>query len=559
MDFGGASMSVDQDRKRLSQEKMLGSLTRELKTTEMLTVYLSQTVDTYNYGVFCALVPNSQVDRIISELAWDLSHDDGAPCSVIYHRDGEQRVKYLRFGDDGGIEPLVIDRAFHGMRDDYKEISEEFRLFHRLYHDKKTDQYLKFDDDGNETVVVIVEEDRVRIRVKEIRQFLAIRDMHLSIQFDCREDSSYSLEELGLEEGGDDKWQGLACWGLHYGDFGGLGEHRAFSRLLGKRLVEPLPKSKSGLWGFAEEAKKQHADFIINVDKNGDEEIHTSHPDTLANFFGANPEAPIYLTPVTFRKQVLDKYYQQPSKYSVEDSILRCGSLWCLQIDNHHDDKVCVWLGDLGRNLSYQEQLHWRAHNIAPLGGVSETYFKRQILAQFTDSERPEHLFATQYRRLQEDSENCLGWQLFLPLDAGDEHYTKCIRIPATGEQREFDELVLGLTKLLIDSLNEKELNKLIPENDRPNIKGSILRLEAVLAVCGVEDASSHIAFLRKLQNLRSSSSAHRKGSNYRKIAKDFGVDEQSLSAVFGEIMGQALSFLDFLAVTVHGRQLKKC
>lgn len=550
-------MSVDQDRKRLSQEKMLGSLTGELKITEMLTVYLSKIVDTCNYGVYCALVPSSQVDRVISELAWDLSHGDGIPGSVIYYRDGEERVKYLRFGDDGGIEPLVIDRAFHGMRDDYKEISEEFRLFHRLYHDKKTDQYLKFDDDGNETVVVIVEEDRVRIRVKEIRQFLAVRDMHLSVQFDCREHSSYSLEELGLEEGGDDKRQGLVCWGLHYGDFGGLSEYRAFSRLLGKRLVEPLPKAKSGFWGFAEEAKKKHADFIINVDGNGDEETHTSNPDALANFFGANPQAPKYLTPVTFRKQVLDKYYQQPSKYSVEDSILRCGSLWSLQIDNHHDEKVCVWLGDLGRDLPYQEQLHWRAHNIPPLGGVSETYFKRQILAQFTDSERPEHLFVTQYRRLQEDSENCLGWQFLLPLDAGDDHYKKCMRIPATDEQRDFDELVLGLTKLLIDSLNEKELNKLILENDRPNIKGSISRLEVVLEVCGVEDGGPHIAFLRKLQNLRSSSSAHRKGSNYRKIAKDFGVDDQSLSAVFGEIMNQALSFLDFLSATVHGGKLK--
>jgi len=522
-------MSLDQDRERLSQAKMLESLIRELKVTEMLTVYYSSTCGPHNHGIYCAFVPNSEVDQALLTPTWDLSHGDGAPGSVIFHRDGEERVQYLRFGDDRGIEPLVIDRVFHGMREDYKEISEEFRLFHRLYHDRKTDQYLKFDDDGNETVVVIAEKDRIRIRVKEIRQFLAIRDMHLSVQFDCREHSSYSLEELGLEESGHDKREGLACWGLHYGDFRGISEHRAFSRLLGKRLVEPLPKSKSGFWGFAEEVDKKYVDFIINVDENGDEETHTSNPDALANYFGANPEAPNYLTPVHFRKQVLDKYYQQPSKHSVEDSMLWCGTLWSLQIDNHHHDKVCAWLGDLGRDLPYQEQLHWRAYNIPPQGGVSETYFKRQILAQFTDSERPEHLFATQYRRLQEECENCLDWQLLLPLDAGDEYYIKCMRIPATDEQRDFDELVLGLTKLLIDSLNEKELNKLIPEEDLPNIKGSISRLEAVLKANSVEGAGPQIAFLRKLQNLRSSSSAHRKGSNYRKIATDFGVDDESL------------------------------
>lgn len=552
-------MSVDQDRERLSQAKMLESLVRELKVTEMLTVYYSSSGGPHNHGIYCAFVPNNEVDQALLTPTWDLSNGDGVPGSVIFHRDGEKRVQYLRFGDDRGIEPLVIDRVFHGMREDYLEISEEFRLFHRLYHDRKTDQYLKFDDDGNETVVVIAEKDRIRIRVKEIRQFLAIRNMHLSVQFDCREHSSYSLEELGLEESGHDKREGLTCWGLHYGDFRGISEHRAFSRLLGKRLVEPLPKSKSGFWGFAEEADKRYVDFIINVDENGDEETYVSNPDALANYFGANPEAPNYLTPVHFRKQVLDKYYQQPSKYSVEDSMLWCGTLWSLQIDNHHHDKVCAWLGDLGRDLPYQEQLHWRAYNIPPQGGVSETYFKRQILAQFTDSERPEHLFATQYRRLQEECEYCLDWQLLLPLDAGDEYYIKCMRIPATDEQRDFDELVLGLTKLLIDSLNEKKLNKLIPKEDLPNIKGSISRLEAALKTNSVEGAGPQIAFLRKLQNLRSSSSAHRKGTNYRKIATDFGVDDESLSTVFAGIMDQALSFLGFLTNTVRDGLLKKC
>ncbi len=83
------------------------------------------------------------------------------------------------------------------------------------------------------------------------------------------------------------------------------------------------------------------------------------------------------MTPVHFDKKVLDKYYGQPSKYSVEDSYLRCASLWGLQMDNHHNNKVCVWLGDLGRDLPYQEQLHWRSHNIPPEGGVSKTYFKK--------------------------------------------------------------------------------------------------------------------------------------------------------------------------------------
>jgi hypothetical protein len=548
-------MSIDVDRDRLSQAKILDWLRRDLKLTEMVTVYLSDRTDSHNRGIYCALIPCAQIERVLSRTSWDLLHGQGMPGAVVYHEGGEERVEYLRYGDDDGVEPLVIDREFHGMRPDYKEICEEFRLFHRLYHDRKQDQYIKIDDDGNEHRVAIVEPNRIQIRLQELRQFLAIKEMYLSIQFDCREHSEHSLEELGLKDGGDNQRKALMCWGHHYGDSDGIGSHRAFSRLLGKRFIAPLPKSKSGFWGFAEEPQKKHIEFIIDVDENGDEISYTSNPDALANNFGANPHAPNYLTPVHFRKQVLDKYYQQPSKYSVEDSLLRCGSLWSMYLDNHHEDKVCAWLGDLGRDLPYEEQLHWRAHNIPPEGSVSETYFKRQILAEFTDSDRIEHLFRQSYHDLHKTCEECLGWPLLLPLDADDEHHFQCVRIPATDEQRDFDELVLGLTKIVIDSLNEKYLNKLIPAEQQADLKGSIARLEAALISYGVEGAADHISFLRKLQNLRSSSAAHRKGSNYRKIANDFGVESQSLRAVFAGILRQSVALLEyFIAVVRSGR-----
>jgi hypothetical protein len=550
-------MSVDMDRQRLSQTKILEGLRREIQLTEMVTVYLSASDNSHNYGTYCALIPSDQIDQTLDNKSWDLSHGEGLPGAMVYHEGGKERVEYLRYGDDNGVEPLVIDREFYGMRDDYLEISEEFRLFHRLYHDRKNDRYIKIDGHGNEHVVAIVEPNLVQIRLKEIRQFLAIKEMHLSIQFDCREHSEHLLKALGLEEGGGDWRDDLLSWGLYYGDFGGMGSHQAFSRLCGKRLIPPLPKTKSGFWGFAEKTTRKHADFIIGLDENGDEITYSSNPDGLANYFGANPDAPNYLTPVHFRKQVLDKYYQQPSKYSVEDGILRCGCLWSMSLDNHHDDIVCAWLGDLGRDLPYEDQLHWRAYNISPVGGVSETYYKRQILAQFTDSSRPEHKFQQRYRDLRTASEEHLGWLIFLPLDAGDEHHFQNVRIPATDEQRDFDELVLGLTKTLIDSLNEKELNGLIPSEKRTEVKGSISRLEAAFRACGIEGSEDHVAFLRKLQSLRSSSSAHRKGSNYRKIATEFGIESQDLRTVFAGILRKALAFLDYIIEAVRSGQLK--
>jgi hypothetical protein len=221
-------------------------------------------------------------------------------------------------------------------------------------------------------------------------------------------------------------------------------------------------------------------------------------------------------------------------------------------MDNHHHDRVIAWLGDLGRDLPYEEQLHWKSQNIPPTGGVSETFFRRQILAQFTDSERPEHVFQQRYQDLAIVSRDCVGWLLLLPLTNEDAHHLQSLRIPSTDEQKDFDELVQALTKILIDSLNEKALSVLIPSQSIVAIKGSISRLESAFRARGVSGFEPHIAFLRNLQELRSSGTAHRKGSNYRKIADEFQVDSQNLRAVFSGILAKALNVLDFL-ISVAG------
>jgi len=544
--------TFDEDRTRLAQSAPIGQLHRDLPIGEMLTVYFSDRSPGHDHAIFCALVPTKQIEKSLGDPAWDLSQGQGLPGAVRYGLSDDAKVEYLRFGNTDGVEPLIFVRGYDGLRDDCLEISEEFRHFHRLYRNKTNDQYIKFDGDGNEEVVVVVESNRIRIRLKEIRRFLAIKEMHLALMFDCREHSEHSLKDLGVPEGGEDFRKELSCWGLHYGDFGGMDSWRGFSRFLGKRLIPPVAKENSGFWGYAKEEPKKYVDFIIGQDADGGEISHTSDPDKLSNFFGANPESPNYLTPVQFKKQVLDKYYQQPSKFSIESGYLRCGGLWGMCMDNHFDDRVAAWLGDLGRDLPHGEQLHWRSYNIPPVGGVSKTYFQRQIMAVATDSDRPEHEFQRQYERLSIACAEMLGWELLLPLTEEDTHFYKAIRVPATDEQKDFDELVLAMTKILVDSLNEKELNKLIPESDRADIKGSISRLERACSTAKVANANGHIEYLRKLQNLRSAGTAHRKGSNYDKIAQEFQVDSQSLRQVFEGTLVKGIRLLEFLEATVR-------
>ena len=551
-------MSIDSDRVRLSQNKRLEFQRLEPKLTDMFTVNSSNRNGPSIQYINCSLIPTAQVESSLSTLSWDLKVDLGMPSAVERYREGREQTDYLRYGDENGREPLVICRSFRELRDDYREISEEFRLFHNLYHDRKTDEYIKIDDDGGEVTVVVVKPNCIQFRLKELRQFLAIKEMFLWIQYDFLEYSEWSLEKLGLNGGRTVQRDNLFSWRLSRHNTNDVIRFQSLSQLLGNRLVEPLPKSKSGFVGFAEKPEEKHVEFIVDLDENGDEVTHTSDPDALANHFGANPHAPNYLTPVHFRKQVLDKYYQQPNRYSVEDSLLRCGRLWVLAIDNQHDDKVCAWLGDLGRDIPYNERLHWRAHNIPPSGDMSEIFFKRQILAQNVDSDRPDLLFKQRYDELKEACIEHLGWQLLQPLHVDDEHHFQSLRVPTTNEQRDFDELVLGFTKILIDSLHVKRLNSLLSDEQKEGLEeGSIARLEAVLASRNVEGTAAYIAFLRNLQSLRSSSSAHRKGKKYKKIAKQFDIESQNLQDVFAGILWQALDFLNFLILLVRGGRVE--
>ncbi|MFZ5812067.1 MAG: hypothetical protein ACOY4F_08505 [Thermodesulfobacteriota bacterium] len=551
-------MDIKKDKIRLLQHNTLSWLKNKMQPTEMITAYLDDNTNSHSHGIFCALIPSNQINSSLSQICWDFFPDDGYPGSIEYYKDNEKIVEYFRFGNTSGTEPLTLTRAFYGIRPDYIEISEEFRLFHRLYQDNKTNEYIKIDDDGKEELVAIVKADRVQIKLKMIRQFLAIKEMHLLLQFDFKEYSKYSLEELGVGKYNDEHIDSHMCWGHIYDNFSSATKsYRSFSRLIGKRLIAPFLKSQSGFWGFAKKQNKRYAHYIIGVNDDGTTIEYTSNPNELRDNFNNIPNAQHYLTIVHFDKKVLDKYYQYPSKYTVNDSKISCGTLWSMDVDDHHDNKVCAWLGDLGEKLSYEEQLHWREHNIPPEGSMSKTFFGRQILNQPLQTERLEHIFQDKYRELNLVCDNILGWKILLPLSIDDEHHLKCIRIPCDNEQRNFDELILSLAKILVDSINISKIREINISDTENKSDGSINILERFIIDHNIPDTNNCICFLRKLQNIRSSSSAHRKGSNYRKISSALGFESKSLHELAAEILRNSISVLDFLISIASTKRLK--
>lgn len=277
--------------------------------------------------------------------------------------------------------------------------------------------------------------------------------------------------------------------------------------------------------------------------------MHTCNPEKLNDYYGKNPSAPLYLTPVYFRRGVLGKYYAEPSRYKVEDSRIVCGDLWDLPIDNQLGDLVSAYLGDLGMCLDKTEQTYWKGFNIASDRGLSHTKILRDICAEFAPPEAPDLVFRNKYERVNSEYEAQLGWPLFRPLHDNDTYCLTLLRIPLSEDINELDNNVLYLTKSIIDSLNERQLEKFIPPENK-SIHG-IAKLESFLQSMMCSDFEMHIEFLRALQSFRSKSVAHIKNSSYENVKVRLGIDKLPYSKAFSLLLGKGTSFLEYMQASL--------
>lgn len=539
------------ERDRLLQKNLPTSLIPN-NPLEYVTVY--ELGDPPNdITIFCALIPHSMVEKALTRDEWDLHFGYGRP---YFEHDDTRVISYQRISDHEGVEPLVHDRDYHNHWRSAPEVSEEFRLFHNLYQALNGELW-KLNHNSEEVLVGKVEARKVTIQLDLLRQYLAVRRMHLAVYYASHQRSDVSMSDLGFED--------------EYRDSGHNEKSRfrlvvtsgwdtaTFSRKTGKILVPPYPQDHDSIRYFYDGPPKTYEEFIIGVDDQGREVRFTCDKDRLGNYFGANPNAPNYMTKILFRSTVLQRYYAEPSRFSVEDGLVRCQGLWVHRMDNHGPNGVWCALGDLG-DLPPQEQAHWKSHNIAPVGDWSETTKSRWFDAEFTDSERPEDLFLSAYAKLSQVSTTSLGWPIVRPLHVDDQHHLANVHIPTGNEQTEFDGIIASLVMVVIESLNSRMLKGLLPEthikqleSENPDtLKNSISVLENVLRYHHVTGAEVHIQTLKNLQAYRSTAIAHRRGKDWKRVINRLSPDGRSLRDVATSLIRDVTSALNFLSVWVE-------
>lgn len=491
-------------------------------------------------GFWAAFIPVEEVEEVFRNVEWDNRVGTQGPGFI----ESGEKVYYERLNTNfESCENIVHYRKFFGIKPDYVELVEEFRLLNNLYHDTATNMYYAISENGECLEVAKIENRTCAyIKLQYLTRYASARQMALLLFFDMRTSISGSLSHNGLKEFSDSSKDNTLFYEI-WGAESDTAPKNSYSVLMGKKIIYPKPVDECGYWPY--EKGQQYEEFIIGIDDQGNPRKFTCDPSKLSNYFGKNPGAPLYQTPVFFKKEVLQRYFSHPNLFVVEDGYLRCQSLWGMEIDNHHMDYVSVYLGDLGRDLPAQERNHWLQYNIATAEKISKVAFQRDFLNIPAESNMADLKFKASYYRFQSKWNKKYGWDLFLPLTQNDQYNIELLHIPITSSQEEFDHQVLSLVKTLIDSLNEKEVKKQL--NSAADIKGSISLLEQWLIEMKFTGFEPHIEFLRKLQKLRSTGTGHRKGKDYEKIKSEFGLTEDNFCNVFSDILDNANSFIDFL------------
>jgi hypothetical protein len=363
-------------------------------------------------------------------------------------------------------------------------------------------------------------------------EFISIRRMYLSICFDFMRLTDLSKTTFEITFHDTVHNQGSAIYSH-------LVRHLGFSLdgcdlqswIHGKSIIG-YDESKSQTYHF--EGDGMYEEFITGYNDKGDF-IYSSCRRDDSKFF--------VLT--YFKKEVLDKYYNDPEKYEVTGWHVTC-PFFTIKIDNNVADYVPVLLKELAA-LPHKEQLHWKQYNIGPKKGISHSYFETMIEGRWVSHpESPDLFFKQRYSEFNKKWEGQFGWRLFKPLSKEDSHNFTGLHIPTTNSIKAFCEQLLSLVKLIIDSLNEKELAKSVTLG--PNEK-AIGKLEKFLEKRGTP-IPELIEFLRNLQSLRSGLIAHRfskSNSDVQRALRYFNLGEKNRIEVARKIFTNAILTINSL------------
>ena len=156
-------------KEQFYQTKNIEFLKKTLGRELWVQVSGSKDINGASAAFWAALMPVENIDEAYRDYSWN---------SYI----GTQCPGFIEYGDKITYEanPLNFDsclnivqyREFYGIKPNYVEISEEFRLLNNLYHDINTNIFYEIEENGECTEVAkIINNDCAYIKLKSLMKF----------------------------------------------------------------------------------------------------------------------------------------------------------------------------------------------------------------------------------------------------------------------------------------------------------------------------------------------------------------------------------------------------
>ncbi len=453
---------------------------------------------------------------------WDVQYDQGKA--------------YSEEADEGAIFHESLGgpdaRVFVVLKDEIGNYSAEWKLWPTFenYFD------LRYDRDGNlvdpysgELIGMIpspAKEGPVQVRTDYLQDYLAARSMVLIRQHDHRRHWLKTIDEVSEYEGDgkvhQEKW---GCYRLDVVNSNNSSLDR-FSRLVAKDIITPYERAGSvGVPRKNSESIEDYPVFITSKGIDGREIKQKPNPHDI-------------LYPTFFNPKVLKRYYDEPSRYRVGFHSPGMGGVgflnqWSIPIGRNKEGLIIVWLGDLAKaGLSYDEIVHWRAHNVSPRGGMAMDFWNSQMMCDPPKEPSIESSLIDCKYHINKKF-NSLGKLLWSPYKGPDIATEKVLREPLFEEHTEFNEVITVLSRMFIEYLNIDLFRRELPDNLKEDSNGKkfgtiVLSSNWLKNKCNVNSiiADEIKKSLQNIQMLRSKTGvAHRfSDSSYQEATRKLGL-----------------------------------
>ncbi len=484
--------------------------------TDWVTVAEHYATETERSGTSCVLVEASDSSPALSGTSWIGSH-----LGQVELFDDETFEDGLADSDRGvSTEFFAHVRRPSGATAPVPEISYPFLWYWDAFPVRDGWQYLDGAGRAQDLVRQDVQADRWKIEVRalEFRRYLAARGRNGLFQIDHVPWAD--LEEFQrVDDEFSNDWGHFSFCAVH--DPSPPGGKPAFSRLLGRYLVRGARNSRVPRFEQWDQ-DHEYPEFIYRTDgETGQPMSHTCDPEQLGSYFDNDDTRLHYLTPVYFKREVLQPYAAEPGKYSLSATRLSCLDLWGVEISFNSAGLVEVYLGDLGRKLPAAEWGHWKSYNAPPQGKMDEGRYRRDFLNQPANSKDPAGDLQRARARAADVSGTLLGSVIWKPLPADAQAEFESLVGPLSDAPAALGQALLVLTKALVDGIDPAPLKKFL---------GSYGKAEKSLSLLGrfseaLGGTPELVSVFRKLQSFRSAGGvAHLAGSGRAKATAELGV-----------------------------------